>query len=184
MLSSRCYLELSTMAVRVVDATKNLLCLLRLYFSFCFMCRFHLCCLDKNNNQSRFPQINELMVMSHIGHFHLLGHKSQWPSFFTLLLFSGSQNISVLLYMKLLWRNTKTKISNLKTQLPCYYSTQRKLVLGHCQSPMAVVLPLHEVRDRQRSYQIQSRTHFHKTGFLPCLQFSYHHPSPSDDQCT
>lgn len=74
--------------------------------------------------------------MNHIiGHFPLLGHKSQWLSLFLLLLCSGSQNISVLLYVKLLWRD-ETKISSLKTQFLYYHSTQRENL---CQNTVRIL---------------------------------------------
>lgn len=88
----------SAVALQAAEATKNSLCLLWLHFPFCFMCCFHLCCLDKNNNQLSFPQIEEITVTSHIQHwpFHLLGHTSPWLSVFRMpLLSSGSRDVSI-----------------------------------------------------------------------------------------
>lgn len=120
------------LGLEVAKATKNLLCLLRLHFPFGFMCCFHLSCLDKNNNQSNFPQLEEIMVSSYsalaifisLSHIPLAFSLQNGSAFLRITDVSGSATKMVC--NPFLQRNANAKIANFKTQLPCYYSTPRE----------------------------------------------------------
>lgn len=110
------------------------------------MCCLHLCCLDKNNSQSRFPQRSEFTVS------HITDHRSQCP---LLLMFPLSQNnrMQVSCYIPSYFGERPRKnISKLKTQLPFYYlcNSKRKVVLGHWENTVAIV---HGIRQKWNTDQ-------------------------------
>ena len=123
---------------------KNLLCLLRLHFAFCFMSCFHFCCLDKNDNQLNFPQINMFMMMNDITSHCTWSQIPMALSLYALaVLRITERKCPPIHYMAL----ERSKILGLKISL-LLFNVKRKRVLGHSLSPGAVVLLLHGVRER------------------------------------
>lgn len=191
--SSRCPQEPSTIAFRVVTkyllgpdtfshrvAPENLLCLLRSNFSFCFMCHLHLCCLDKITARQVFLRLKSSWRQTILLAISI--SLATVPCLTPALLFLGPWNTHVLLFIRLFWRDAKTKISNLKTHALLLFKSKLILVPGHCWSPRAVVLLPHGSQGDTgpRSHQVWARTCFWHTEFLPCHQSCYHHPSSSD----
>ena len=105
---------------------------------------FHFCCLDKNNNELNFPQINMFMMMNHITSHCAWSEIPMALSFYALAVLRITEHkCPAIHYMAL----ERSKISGLKISL-LLFNLKRKLVLGHCLSPVAVVPLLHGVRER------------------------------------
>lgn len=111
------------------------------------MCHLHLCCLDKITARQVFLRLKSSWRQAILLAISI--SLATVPCLTHALLFLGPWNTCVLLFIRLFWRDAKTKISNLKTHALLLFKSKLILVPGHCWSPRAVVLLPHGVRETQ-----------------------------------